>query len=81
MPPAPPEEDERLYQRIFGRFAATIENASEEDIAAVEAGRKALGLDGVQPTPGLLDFDISARIELPRKLLRRLHSFIRHRSS
>ncbi|VDB91686.1 unnamed protein product [Peniophora sp. CBMAI 1063] len=61
MPPAPPEEDERLYQRIFGRFAVAIENASEEDIAAVEAGRKVLGLDGVQPTPGLLDWAVTMR--------------------
>ena len=61
MPPVLPDEDERLYQRIFGRFAAAIENASEEDIAAVEAGRKVLGLDGVQPTPGLLDWAVTMR--------------------
>lgn len=64
MSSVPPEEDERLYQRVFGRFAAAIENASEEDIAAVEAGRKVLGLDGVQPTPGLLDWAVTMRAAL-----------------
>jgi protein regulator of cytokinesis 1 len=39
-------EDETAYQRIFARFVAQLDEADEE-----LAGR---GLEGVEPTPGLL---------------------------
>ena len=48
-------EDETAYQRIFARFVAQLDEAGDE-----LAGRCA-GLEGVEPTPGLLAWAESTR--------------------
>ena len=52
-------EDETAYQRIFARFIAHLDEAGEEFVA----GRCA-GLEGVEPTPGLLAWAEATRSAL-----------------
>jgi protein regulator of cytokinesis 1 len=49
LPVSNPTENEIIYQRIFARFVAQLDEADEEHLA----GRGA-GLEGVEPTPGLV---------------------------
>ncbi|KAH9042589.1 microtubule associated protein-domain-containing protein [Lactarius pseudohatsudake] len=49
LPVSDPAEDEIAYQRIFARFVAQLDEADD----ALPAGRCA-GLEGVEPTPGLV---------------------------
>ncbi|KAI9441326.1 microtubule associated protein-domain-containing protein [Lactarius indigo] len=49
LPVSDPTENEITYQRIFARFVAQLDEADDELVA----GRCA-GLEGVEPTPGLV---------------------------
>ena len=49
LPVSDPTENEIVYQRIFARFVAQLDEADEEHLT----GRCA-GLEGVEPTPALL---------------------------
>ena len=49
LPVSDPAENEIAYQRIFARFVAQLDEADDEHLA----GRCA-GLEGVEPTPGLV---------------------------
>ncbi|KAF8273523.1 microtubule associated protein-domain-containing protein [Lactarius quietus] len=49
LPVSDPAEDEIAYQRIFVRFVAQLDEADDEHLS----GRCA-GLEGVEPTPGLV---------------------------
>lgn len=52
IPDSPKEAPETEYQRIFARFVARMEEASEEDLQ--DSATAHVGLAGVEPTPGLL---------------------------
>ncbi|PCH37199.1 hypothetical protein WOLCODRAFT_140758 [Wolfiporia cocos MD-104 SS10] len=49
LPEDPPDASEAEYQRIYLRFVAWLENASEEELLHAHAG-----LEGADPTPGLI---------------------------
>ncbi|KZT70570.1 hypothetical protein DAEQUDRAFT_725083 [Daedalea quercina L-15889] len=60
-PDEPREVPQTEYQRIFARFVARMEEASEEDLQDSTAH---VGLEGVDPTPGLIAWAESTRMEL-----------------
>ena len=62
VPDSPKEVPEAEYQRIFARFVARMEEASEEDLQDSAAAH--VGLEGVEPTPGLLAWAESTRAAL-----------------
>ncbi|KAI0313957.1 microtubule associated protein-domain-containing protein [Amylostereum chailletii] len=55
-----PDANERAFQRIFARFAVALEEADDE---ALLDGRT-IGLEGVEPSPGLLAWADGKRVEL-----------------
>ncbi|KAF7798089.1 hypothetical protein EIP86_009303 [Pleurotus ostreatoroseus] len=55
-------ETEVDYQRTFVRFVARLEELSEVELA--NSSKPHLGLEGVDPTPGLISWAESTRIEL-----------------
>ena len=60
---------ESEYQRIFARFVARVEEASEE--ALQDSHTAHVGLEGVDPTPGLMAWAESARADLEELKRRR----------
>ena len=56
LPVSDPAENEITYQRIFARFVAQLDEADDEHLT----GRCA-GLEGVEPTPGLVAWAESTR--------------------
>ena len=62
VPDEPREVHGVDYQRIFARFVARIEEASEEDLQ--DSNTAHVGLEGVDPTPGLIAWAESTRAEL-----------------
>ena len=62
IPDSPKEAPETEYQRIFARFVARMEEASEEDLQDSAAAH--VGLEGVEPTPGLLAWAEATRAAL-----------------
>ncbi|OCH93159.1 hypothetical protein OBBRIDRAFT_771990 [Obba rivulosa] len=56
----PKYDPEAEYLRIFSRFVARMEEASEEDLDT----NAAIGLEGVNPTPSLLAWAESTRLRL-----------------
>ena len=62
IPDSPREAPETEYQRIFARFVARMEEASEEDLQ--DSAVAHVGLEGVEPTPGLLAWAEATRAAL-----------------
>ncbi|KAL4247812.1 MAP65/ASE1 family protein [Abortiporus biennis] len=58
--PAPVPESE--YERIFARFVARMEELSDEDLS--DSAVPTMGLEGVEPTPGLISWADSKRLQL-----------------
>ncbi|KAL6303787.1 microtubule associated protein-domain-containing protein, partial [Sparassis latifolia] len=58
VPDAPAEPDDTAYQRIFSRFVARMEEASDEDLAS------SVRIEGIEPTPGLLAWAETTRAAL-----------------
>ena len=68
-PPTPPHEPEAEYQRVFLRFIARLDEIPEEDIN--NPNKPHAGLEGVEPTPGLISWAESMRVELEEVKRRR----------
>lgn len=66
LPVSDPAENEITYQRIFARFVAQLDEADDEPLA----GRCA-GLEGVEPTPGLIAWAEATRSTLEELQRRR----------
>lgn len=67
--PIASSESEADYQRIFLRFVARLEALSEEELA--NSTKPYPGLEGVEPTVGLIAWAESTRIELEEVKRRR----------
>ncbi|THG96644.1 hypothetical protein EW026_g5225 [Hermanssonia centrifuga] len=59
----PSSESEHIqYQRIFSRFVARVEELTDEELA--DANKLSIGLEGVDPSPGLVSWAESTRASL-----------------
>ncbi|KAI0946534.1 hypothetical protein AcW1_009974 [Taiwanofungus camphoratus] len=58
----PREPPDTEYQRVFARFVARMEEASDEDLQ--DSNTAHVGLEGVEPTPGLMAWTDSTRAGL-----------------
>lgn len=72
-PPTPPNDNEAEYQRIFFKFVARLEELSEEELT--NPSKPHVGLEGVDPTPGLVHWAETTRVEL-EEIKRRRESHI-----
>ena len=64
-----PEEDGLAsYHAVFGRFVARLQEASDESLDLDSHGNEAFGVEGVEPSLGLMQWAEGTKVEVGRSL-------------
>lgn len=62
---AKPDDDNIvLYHTVFGRFVARLQEASDESLDLDGPGNDAFGVEGVEPTSGLMQWAENTKSEV-----------------
>jgi Ase1/PRC1/MAP65 family protein len=79
----PDDDNLALYHSVFGRFVARLQEASDESLDLDGPGTDAFGVEGVEPTSGLMQWAEATKSEVGsydnrwviRKLMSTLYSW------